>query len=61
MGDVHLYHEHFPVAITQLDRKPAHLPNISIKKKDFIDDYDMDDIELCNYASYGRLKARMIA
>ena len=61
MGDVHLYHEHFPVAITQLERKPINLPSISIKKKDFIDDYEMDDIELHDYVSHERLRARMIA
>ena len=60
MGDVHLYHEHMDVALIQTQRKPGLLPSLSLKRREKIEDYQMDDIELFDYKCDGRLKARMI-
>ena len=60
MGDVHLYHEHFPVALTQLERIPGPLPKLLLRERFRLNDYTLRDIRLENYDCAGRLKARMI-
>ena len=60
MGDVHLYHEHFDVAMAQLQRSFHDLPRVIIERKDSIDQYDMDSIKLVDYLHHPRLRARMI-
>ena len=61
LGDVHLYHEHFPVAIAQLERQPLPLPELtfSIKRRG-INNYEMNDMKVINYQHHSRLKAKMI-
>ena len=62
LGDVHLYHEHFEQAFTQLTRKPLPLPELQllINERRNISDYMMNDIWLKDYVHHKRLKARMI-
>ena len=60
MGDVHLYHEHFPVAVEQLKRKPGLLPTLFLNERKTINGYDMDDIKILDYQCHPRLKAKMI-
>ena len=60
MGDVHLYHDHFDVALTQLQRTPGPLPKLKIKERLKLDHYTMRDLRLLDYKCADRLKARMI-
>ena len=60
MGDVHLYHDHFDVARIQTQRTPGLLPTLNLARREKIEDYQMDDIELFDYKCDGRLKAKMI-
>ena len=60
MGDVHLYHDHFDVALIQLQRTPGPLPELIVAKKDNINDYEMEDIKLFDYKCDSRLKAEMV-
>jgi thymidylate synthase len=57
-GDVHLYHNHFEQANTQLSRSPHALPTMKINsfKKDIFD-FVYEDFELVDYLSDGALKA----
>ena len=63
MGDVHLYHDHFEQAFTQLTRKPYPLPELELLHTDeikVINQYEPNDIQIKNYSSHKRLKAKMI-
>jgi thymidylate synthase len=56
-GDVHLYHNHFEQAETQLQREPLPLPQLWIEHKESIYDYDFNDIRLVGYSHHGKLPA----
>jgi thymidylate synthase len=57
-GDVHLYHNHFDQAHTQLSRTPHSLPQMKINPaKNNIFDFEFEDFELVDYVSDGALKA----
>ncbi len=57
-GDVHLYHNHFDAAITQLSRTPFPLPKLVIHKwPQDIFSYQYKDFELQNYLHHPSIKA----
>lgn len=56
-GDVHLYHNHFEQAETQLKREPLPLPELELTHKESIYDYSFDDIKLVGYNHLGKLPA----
>ena len=60
LGDAHIYHEHFPVVLTQLERQPLPLPKLELTKQRCIDNYDLKDIQITDYQSHSRLNAKMI-
>lgn len=60
MGDAHLYHDHFQVAMAQLQRRVYDRPKLVLTRQKSIDQYGMDDIKLVDYRHHPRLKARMI-
>jgi thymidylate synthase len=62
-GDVHLYKDHIPVVEEQLKREPKYLPRMVIKKDlnslEDIESLTIDDFELQDYVSHGKLKAKL--
>jgi len=62
-GDVHLYKDHIPVVEQQLKREPKYLPKMVIKKDlnslEDIENLTIDDFELQDYESHGKLKAKL--
>lgn len=62
IGDAHLYHNHLPVALKQIVRKPVDFPFIDIKRaKDGLKNLKLNEIVLNNYNPHSQLKADMIA
>lgn len=55
-GDVHIYHNHFEQAQTQLKRTPYPLPVMKIKSLENIFDYKYEDFELQNYQHHPAIK-----
>jgi thymidylate synthase len=62
MGNCHLYENAIDATKLQLARDPYPFPTISIKQiRDNINDYQVEDFELCNYKSHDSIKVQMIA
>jgi len=61
LGDAHLYEEHLEVAKQQLERTKYLLPDLEVKRRDKIDEYEFEDILLSNYDSHPAIKAKMFA
>lgn len=55
-GDVHIYHNHFEQVKTQLSRKPFPLPEMEIKAKKSLFDYEYEDFKLINYQHHLAIK-----
>jgi thymidylate synthase len=61
-GNAHIYEEHIDQMKEQMNRDPHQFPTIDIKhKRDNINDYTIDDFELCNYKHHAAIKMEMIA
>ena len=64
-GDVHLYMDHIPVVKDQIARNPKYLPQMVIKKDintlDDITSLKIEDFELQNYESHGKLKGELFS
>ena len=60
-GNAHIYEEHIEQMKEQLTRDPYPFPTIDIKHKhDNINDYNIDDFELCNYKHHAAIKMNMV-
>ncbi len=60
LGDAHVYHNHFDQAKEQLSRTQFSLPHIWLNPEVAnIDEFTMNDIELCNYKYHPPIKAEM--
>jgi len=61
LGDVHIYQQHRNAMFQQLKNRQYGFPQVNIKcKKDKIEDYTFDDIELSQYYCNQTIKAKMI-
>lgn len=49
IGNAHVYDDHIENLKIQIERTPFDFPTINIHKKDSIEDYKIDDIEILNY------------
>jgi thymidylate synthase len=58
-GDVHLYSNHVEQAKIQLSRKPKNPPHLIINRKNSIDDYTFEDLELLHYNPHPAIKAEI--
>jgi len=62
-GHTHLYVDHIPMVKEQLTREPLSLPNMFINKELYnledIEKLTIDDFELCDYESHGKIKAEL--
>src|SRR5699024_1865439 len=57
-GDSHIYLNHIDAVKEQISREPVQSPKLNVKtKKDNIEDYTLDDIELIGYDPHGPIKA----
>jgi thymidylate synthase len=61
IGDAHIYKEHIPFLKKQTKLKPYESPSISITKREFINDYLLDDFKLNDYNSHPKIKMNMVA
>ena len=62
MGNCHLYENAIDVTKLQITREPYPFPTISIKQvRENINDYQVEDFELCNYKSHESIKVEMVA
>ena len=61
IGDAQIYEDHIDAVKQQLERKPLYLPKLNIKcKKNNIEEYSMNDLELINYIYHKPIKAKMV-
>ena len=59
LGDAHLYTNHLEQAEEQLSRKPLDPPQIIVKGKESIDDYEFEDFEIVNYQFHPHIPAKV--
>ena len=60
LGNAHIYDDHLLALESQLLNKPLPFPKIKIKgMKDSFEDYTMDDVEIIEYVSHGKIKMEM--
>lgn len=55
IGDAHVYSEHVPTALIQLDRKPLPLPSFTFSKQDTLTGFTPDDFHVANYTHHAPL------
>ena len=61
MGNCHLYENAIHAAKLQITREPYPFPTISINHvRENINDYQVEDFELCNYKSNDSIKVKMV-
>jgi len=60
LGDSHIYLNHIQQVLEQISRDPRQFPTLNIKtKREKLEDYCFDDLELINYNPYGKIAAKM--
>lgn len=60
IGDAHIYLNHVKQMETQIGREPKSLPKLHIKnKKEYIGDYNINDIELEGYDPHPTIKGKL--
>jgi len=60
LGNAHIYEDHIEPLKEQIKREPYDFPTINIKNKyDNINDYKLEDFEIHNYKSHGKIKMNM--
>jgi len=60
LGNSHIYDDHLSVLEQQIKNKPFPFPKITIKCiRDNIEDYSLDDVEIIDYLSHGKIKMEM--
>ncbi len=58
IGDAHIYSNHFEQVEKQLSRQPTSLPSLKFNRKPAtIYDYELEDVELVDYAPQSAIKA----
>ena len=58
-GDCHIYTNHFEQVKLQLTRTPFPLPQLHLRRKDSIFDYEFEDIEILNYQCHPAIRAEV--
>ena len=60
LGNCHIYDDHLSVLEEQIKNKPFPFPKINIKSvRANIEEYILDDIEIMDYMSHGKIKMEM--
>jgi len=58
-GDCHIYKNHIEQCNLQIKREPFDLPQLIIKHKESIDDYNFEDFEIINYKSHPKITGKV--
>jgi len=62
IGDAHIYKDHIPYLMEQIELEPYISPQLHINNiKESIDEYDINDFDLLNYNYHPSIKMAMIA
>ena len=62
LGNAHIYESHLDAIEEQLTRAPYKFPTVAVNiKRENINDYTIDDFELCDYKSHDVIKMKMVA
>ncbi len=59
LGNTHIYDDHINELKEQIVREPFEFPSININKKDNINDYILEDIDIINYKFHPPIKMKM--
>lgn len=59
LGDAHIYLNHVPQVLTQLDREPRALPKMLVQEYGSIFDYEYEDFHLLDYDPHPSLKGKV--
>lgn len=59
MGDTHVYRNHEEALSLQLSRSARPFPRVFLPKKESIDEYTLDDIELVGYDPHPFIPMKM--
>tara|TARA_Y100000389_G_scaffold69101_3_gene65722 strand:- start:552 stop:1463 length:912 start_codon:yes stop_codon:yes gene_type:complete len=59
LGNTHIYDDHINELKEQVLRDPFEFPTINIIKKDEIDNYELEDVEINNYNFHPPIKMKM--
>ena len=59
LGNSHIYDDHINELKEQIVREPLVFPSININKKDNINDYILEDIDIINYKFHPPIKMKM--
>jgi len=61
IGDCHIYKSHYEQVTEQITRKPYSSPQIKIKDRKNIEDFEWSDIEIIDYQCHPKISADMVA
>jgi thymidylate synthase len=62
LGNAHIYEPHLDAMQEQITRTPNPLPKVVIKsKRENIDDYTLNDFDVCDYKCHEAIKMKMVA
>jgi len=62
LGNAHIYESHLDAMQEQITRTPNPFPKVTIKsKRENIEDYVLDDFDLCDYKYHEAIKMKMVA
>lgn len=59
LGDAHIYSNHIEQCRLQLSREPMPLPRLELAKRENIDEYRYEDIQIINYKSHPHIKGEI--
>ncbi|CAJ1016960.1 dihydrofolate reductase-thymidylate synthase [Leishmania guyanensis] len=60
LGDAHVYRNHIDALKVQLERTPNAFPTLVFKReREFLEDYELSDMEVIDYAPYPPIKMEM--
>jgi len=59
IGDAHIYLNHIDALTIQSTRSPRNFPKVKINSKSSIDDFTIDDFEVCNYDPHPSIKMKL--
>ena len=62
LGNAHIYESHLDAMSEQVKRAPNAFPKVTIaSKRENIEDYILDDFDLCDYKCHETIKMKMVA